>query len=566
MQIDKAIKVLDKIISDIKSERIDEARTSLIEFLTLNRDIQQNEWNYEYTDKISYLCDILSYTKNKKISVEFIRIIDEKFYEEKTEALYLLKSRILSDTLLDYESALKFINEAIKKYPENPFFLEIKAGVLNWLEKDDEALSIINLAIEIKKHPDFYQVKANSLYALGKYKIALDSIKKAVRIRENPRYYQTYATILQSLEKYEEALVELDKAKTIWEDSDYYCIKANILYDLGKYEEAISNIDMAIGISENPDYYCLKSWIYRHKSKKESKNLIQKAIDISKFGRPYFFYTKSAILKELGFYPEALESIEKAFSLGGSFPIYFELKARILADLKKFDDARNTLETALPFDFTSDQIRSLEAAKKDIEYLEQLNKNVEKSLQIDEKYKEIKTEFDKLKRDIGNEQGRIAYETEKLKKREEFLEDKLYKFNETVNDDLKKIQIRAVEFLGVFTAILAFVVVGKDIVFQYPFWQSMLLMPSFALSLIIFVAGIRFLVDSKDEKRVLKILIVLLGLLVVSALIAHYLDCLKIMPIKSSQNQQTCKPIDNSSLEVNGLKVINYTSINQSQE
>ncbi|MFX1387503.1 MAG: tetratricopeptide repeat protein, partial [Promethearchaeota archaeon] len=147
--------------------------------------------------------------KLKGLSEEKIREIDEKI-EANPENLDLYNSKI--SILLYYEQlddVLKLLDDMLEIFPENEIDIKMKkASVLRRMRNVNAGLDIINDLIEIyPENNDLLNYKAYWLHYLNRREEAITLIQKLVNIvPDNGTYHDTYGEILMYYEEYDEAV------------------------------------------------------------------------------------------------------------------------------------------------------------------------------------------------------------------------------------------------------------------------------------------------------------------------------------------------------------------------
>jgi len=137
---------------------------------------------------------------------------------------------------------LIYLNEAISILPKNPKAYFLKSQVLMYEDKNKEALSAINLAIELTGSPtssDYY-ARGQILNNLNRKEDAIKDYQEAIKMDPNNLdIYKDEALVLNFLKKYDEALsvinVVLDKDR---DDLDANIHKGYALFGLKRCVEA----------------------------------------------------------------------------------------------------------------------------------------------------------------------------------------------------------------------------------------------------------------------------------------------------------------------------------------
>ncbi len=204
-----------------------------------------------------------------------------------------------------YQPALDMIEEILQKDKNNKKAKTYKAYILRSLERDDEALEIVDSLLKEGEDEDLLLLKGMILYDNEKYKEAAKYFRRVTEINpENIDAWYNLASCYDALEeypisekyyrklveinpedaeawnnlsvtllfqdKYEEALKAAEKAIEIEEDYDNaWYNKGLALHYLERYKEAIKAFDRCIKISDDPDAWYAKGISYLLMGKKE---------------------------------------------------------------------------------------------------------------------------------------------------------------------------------------------------------------------------------------------------------------------------------------------------------
>jgi len=162
--------------------------------------------------------------------------------------LYYSKIRILV-YFNQYNLSLKLLDEILEIFPENEKDVKIKkASVLKKMKKVESGLEIINdLIHKYPKDHDLLSYKAYWLQFLDRKEEAINIIQKLVENEPDTGiYYDTYGEILMYFEEYKEATKKFVKAMVLG-SHDWYIyqtyIKLGICYKvLGNLELGVENL------------------------------------------------------------------------------------------------------------------------------------------------------------------------------------------------------------------------------------------------------------------------------------------------------------------------------------
>ncbi len=163
-----------------------------------------------------------------------------------------IKGDLLHD-LGKYEEALEAYENSIKYSDEYelPESLLDKVEVLNHLERNEEALKIVNESLALdSKNPNAWDLKSDILNDLEKHEEALEAAEKGLSFDpEHGDLLNDKGSVLIDLKKYEESLSYLNKAIQLNPSDDLaWYNKACALSLLNKKEEALDALTVAIGL------------------------------------------------------------------------------------------------------------------------------------------------------------------------------------------------------------------------------------------------------------------------------------------------------------------------------
>lgn len=250
------------IINDLCEEILDEL---INRYHLFHKDLEIPLYNLIK----SYLISLFKDLKRKKFinpidlkEIPTLILTSEIFVFERLD--YLQKMSLLSleeanDMLspLKYREkirfALEYIEKAILLNNKNSLNYSIKAQILHFVGKYEEALRAIIRAIKLNpKVADYYSNMANILIWMSRYEKALVVINKAIKLEpKNPDYYSDLASIFSFLDRYEKALEALNIAiKLDPKRIQFYIQKSSYLaYDMKKYKIALKVIQKAIELN-----------------------------------------------------------------------------------------------------------------------------------------------------------------------------------------------------------------------------------------------------------------------------------------------------------------------------
>lgn len=220
------------------------------------------------------------------------------------------------------EEALESLNIALDIQPNNPFFLNTKGIALaksgNRIAAEEFYNKMLQSKSKFMDSASTYLQKGFAMNILGDKEAALINFDLA--IKASPDYYQAYKAkglILNSLGDKKKALDCFNKATKINPDYvDAYHCQSIILFELGQYWEAIKCCNKIIKINPNDAVaYNNKGW-YLSKLGDHASALecIDRSLEINP-NSAHTHHSKGFALSALGMQKEAIESFNKALEL-----------------------------------------------------------------------------------------------------------------------------------------------------------------------------------------------------------------------------------------------------------
>lgn len=167
----------------------------------------------------------------------------------------------------EYSKALKLLNDAAKKYPDNQFIFVNRGNIYNnYFRNYEAAIADYNKTIEINDKFSWpYLNRAIAYGRLKRWDEAIVDYGRALDI--DPRYASAYngrAWTYCQIGKFEEALVDANKALELRpNEANFYDTRASAYSGLKRYAEAIADMDRAIKLLPEGWLYHNRGEIYR---------------------------------------------------------------------------------------------------------------------------------------------------------------------------------------------------------------------------------------------------------------------------------------------------------------
>ncbi len=252
------------------------------------------------------------------------------------------------------EESLESVNIALHIQPNNPFFLNMKGVALaksgNRIATEEFFNKMLQSKSEFLDSASTYLQKGFAMNILGDKEAAIINFDLA--IKDSPDYYQAYKAkglVLNSLGDKKKALDCFNKATKINPDYvDAYHGQGSILSELGQYWEAIRCCNKIIKINPNDAVaYNNKGWYLSKLGDHESAlECIEHSLEISP-NSAHTHHSKGFALSALGMQKEAIESFNKALELDSKLVEAHSDKGKSCLLLKNYSLAIECFDKAL---------------------------------------------------------------------------------------------------------------------------------------------------------------------------------------------------------------------------
>ncbi len=222
-----------------------------------------------------YSGDINSAIFNYKQVLPYLK--HNKFYNEYANMLIYSK---------DYDEAERFLQKAVKKFPDNKNLYIKLVNVLIIKNDTKKALTIVDEKKKIfKDSVNMYEKIAILYIRNAKYKKALEYLQKILKYNKNNASIYYYAALCYAnIEDFDKAIEYVKSALNLDRSSIKYKLLLSSLYEkVGKYKKAIdiyASIDLKNGMilsAIGNDYYMLKDMKnalkYFNEAYRESSNI-----------------------------------------------------------------------------------------------------------------------------------------------------------------------------------------------------------------------------------------------------------------------------------------------------
>ncbi len=216
-----------------------------------------------YSSKKFLVQEFTNYDENIKEVNEALSLNPDQF------DAYVAKERMLI-YFNKYEELLTFLDEMLEKFPDEEKDIKIKVAYILKEKRDiEEGLKIINELLEkYTEDTELLTYKAYWLQYLNRKEEAVEILQNLIeQDPDNSIYHDTYGEILMSFQEYENAKNEFLKAIEIGSEEWYTFqthIKLGICYkELGKFKLAIERLESGIKYAEKSksDLETKQNWL-----------------------------------------------------------------------------------------------------------------------------------------------------------------------------------------------------------------------------------------------------------------------------------------------------------------
>lgn len=279
---------------------------------------------------------------------EALAILDNSYQANKSNPTFLFTYSMMKLQANEYADALNSSDALLTLYPDDPEFMNLKAGILIRLQRYTEALDLLD--ITLAKNPDLFAAKFNKAAILSRLEdfAASNQIIEAL-LAVSPKHPQSL--LLKAHNRVQEGDVE--EALSLY--SDLLVLNSDFTYarfELAKLYQAIRDYDQAIYHVErlllenfdNPNYLLFKASLYIQKRNiLEAKKTLSVVEHFTK-DSVEFLFRQSDLQKSVGDMRAALASLNAALKLDRENPRIQLEKVRLLIDLEEYKQANQLLK------------------------------------------------------------------------------------------------------------------------------------------------------------------------------------------------------------------------------
>ncbi len=288
-------------------------------------------------------------TQNKEIKNELEIIIEEiektaESQKSKDKAYVLFQKSISLNKNNKHEEALSVINEAIELVPNFHEMWLYKGAIYFKLNQNEKALECFEKSLTLKDNDtNAWLFKGMALKKLNRPDEAIQSFDKSLQFdQKNADAYFNKADIyLEVLHDYEKAIKLYEKGLEIKPDFDFgWYQKAIALGNIKEFEKSIESINKATELNKNDaSYWNFAGRVYAElKRFEEALTFFNNAIEL-KTDYEEAWYFKAKIYKELNNYKEALACYDKVLDINRkSFDAWLD-KGDIYLKANEFENA-----------------------------------------------------------------------------------------------------------------------------------------------------------------------------------------------------------------------------------
>ena len=251
----------------------------------------------------------------------------------------------------NHTEALRHIELALKRSPDNVFVLNNHGIALERLKRFQEALASLDRAIALRpEYAEAHSNRGNVLKALLRFDEALASYDRAIALR--PDFAEAYSNrgdVLCELKRFQEALASCERALAQRPDfAEAHCHRGNALRKLKRLHKALASYDRALSLK--PAY--AEALSNRGTVLHDLHRFVDALADYDRALalRPDFaeaFSNRGNALQELKRFEEALEDYNRANLLKQNFAEAYSNCGNALRELDRFDEALASFDRAI---------------------------------------------------------------------------------------------------------------------------------------------------------------------------------------------------------------------------
>jgi tetratricopeptide (TPR) repeat protein len=251
----------------------------------------------------------------------------------------------------DAAQAVRHIDLALDKNPDNILALNSRGAALNALKRFDEALASYDRSIALQ--PDFVEAllnRGNTLKELQRLDEALASFDRALAVQPDhagAHYHRGVA--LHALERFDEALASYDRALALRPDyAEALANRGVALQALRRFDEALASFDRVLAaLPDNAEVHVRRGEVlFELRRFPEALASCDRALALSP-DCPEAHCNRGNALSMLERFDEALASYDRALALRPDYADAYANRGVTLLALKEFDAALRCLERAL---------------------------------------------------------------------------------------------------------------------------------------------------------------------------------------------------------------------------
>lgn len=221
----------------------------------------------------------------------------------------------------DTVKARKWVDRLLRKDPEHPDALELKAGLLERTHDYGTAAQYYSLLL--KNNPDEKRLlfhRATCYFLLDQPALVLRDVNKLIGLDSNSMAYRSFRMVVNTkCGKYDDVFQDIDfmiANGSSYQKLKYRFLKTNALYSVGNYQQAQLMLDTLL--KENPfipAFLDLQAKLSLHDNQydKAAKALKRLLNGENRFGNAYF--TKARLNMALGDKEQACKDFSKAMKL-----------------------------------------------------------------------------------------------------------------------------------------------------------------------------------------------------------------------------------------------------------
>lgn len=280
---------------------------------------------------------------------EALAYLDDNFEKNSKNITFLFTYSMMKLQAEQELDALKSANAMLTIYPEEPEFLNLKAGILIRLKRYNEALTVLSQALE--KDPSLFAAKFNRaaiLSRMGNFVESNSIIEELLALSpKHPQSLLLKAHNMVEQQDVQNAIALYNDILVLNSDYNYARFELAKLHErIRDYDQAIYHIDrLLVDDFDNPDYLLFKASVYLQKRNiLEAQKTLSVVIHFTQNSVEHLI-RQSQLQQAVGENQAALASLQRAIELVPNNTQIKLDKVRLHVDIGELDTAKAMLDS-----------------------------------------------------------------------------------------------------------------------------------------------------------------------------------------------------------------------------